>query len=96
MTTLLRHLVFLCMSFVLWLACDAGAAINNRASATFVGAAGNSVTIESNTVRAVRPDAITYFTSAAYSRVARATELNGNLFLQVDAAECNIDKNVAE
>ncbi|MEF9927131.1 MAG: hypothetical protein RR983_08760 [Massilia sp.] len=96
MTTLLRHLVFLCMSLVLWLACDAGAAINNRASATFVGAAGNSITIESNTVRATRPDAITYYTSAAYSRVARAAELNGNLFLQVDAAECNIDKNVAE
>jgi len=55
------------MSFVLWLACDAGAAINNRASATFVGAAGTSITIESNTVRAVRPDSITYFTSAAYS-----------------------------
>jgi uncharacterized repeat protein (TIGR01451 family) len=84
------------MSFVLWLACDAGAAINNRASATFVGAAGTSVTIESNTVRAVSQNAITYFTSAAYSRVARATEINGDLFLQVDAAECNTDSRVAE
>jgi len=84
------------MSLVLLMAGTADAAINNRASATFANPAGGSTTVLSNTVRASRPDSITYFTSASYSRVALATELNSNLFLQVDAADCNVDSNVAE
>ena len=84
------------LSLVLLLSGDADAAINNRASANYASQAGGTITVQSNTVSARRPDAITYFTSAAYSRVARATELNGTMFLQVDAAGCNVDSDVAE
>lgn len=84
------------MSFVLLLSSHADAAITNRASASFANAAGGNLTVQSNTVSATRPDSITYYTSASYSRVARATNLDGALFLQVEASDCNYDSNATE
>lgn len=95
MTTLLRHLALLCTSLVLLLSGVANAAITNRASASFANG-GGTIGVVSNTVTVSRPDTITYYTSASYSRVARATNLSGMLYLQADAAECNADAALTE
>ena len=91
-----RLFVFLCLSTFLLLCSHAGAAITNQARASFADGAGGTTTIASNTVRAVRPDTITYFTSAAFTTVARATRANGQLFIQIEAADCDADPTRAE
>jgi len=95
MVTQLRHFVFLCLIATL-LCSHAGAAIVNKASASFALPGDGTATVESNTVRAQRTDTITYFTSAAFSTVARATRANGQLFVQISAADCNADPGRAE
>lgn len=92
----LRLFVFLCLSTFLLMCSHAHAGITNQANASFANGAGGTTTVASNTVRAVRPDTITYFTSAAFTTVARATRANGRLFIQIDAAECNADPAYAE
>lgn len=96
MITQLRHFVFFCLVTTLLLCGDAGAAIVNKASATFAQPGGGAGAVESNTVRAQRTDTITYFTSAAFTTVARATRANGQLFVQISAADCNADPTRAE
>lgn len=96
MTTLLRQLALLVLSAVLLLCTNAGAAVTNQASARFTAPDGASVDVRSNTVRATSPDRITYFTSAAYSTVARATRANGQLFVQIEATDCNRDPNAVD
>lgn len=96
MITQLRHFVFFCLVTTLLLCSDAGAAIVNKASASFAQPNGATGAVESNTVRAQRTDTITYFTSAAFTTVARATRANGQLFVQISAADCNADPSVAE
>ena len=91
MTTLLRHFALIFLSAVLLICSDAGAAITNQASAKYALPGGASADVVSNTVRANRRDSITYFTSAAFSTVARATRANGELFIQIEAADCNAD-----
>lgn len=96
MNTLLRHIVLLCLSFVVLIGTDAAAAITNRASASFADAQGGTATVTSNTVRAAQPDSITYYTSASFQTVARATRTNGELFVQIAAADCNANPDLAE
>ena len=96
MITQLRHFVFICLVTTLLLCSHAGAAIVNKASASFALPGDGTATVESNTVRAQRTDTITYFTSAAFSTVARATRANGQLFVQISAADCNADPARAE
>jgi len=91
MTTLLRHFALLLLSAVLLICSDAGAAITNQASASFALPGGASLSVQSNTVRATERDSITYFTSAGFSSVARATRTGGQLFVQIEAADCNAD-----
>jgi len=91
MTTLLRHFALILLSAVLLICSDAGAAITNQASASYAQPGGASANVVSNTVRATRRDSITYFTSAAFSTVARATRSGGQLFVQIEAADCNTD-----
>lgn len=96
MITQLRQFVFFCLVTTLLLCSAAGAAVVNKASASFALAGGGTGSIESNTVRARRNDSITYFTSAAFTTVARATRANGQLFVQISAADCNVDAGLAE
>lgn len=96
MITQLRQFVFFCLVTTLLLCGDAGAAIVNKASASFAQPGGAAGAVESNTVRAQRTDTITYFTSAAFTTVARATRANGQLFVQISAADCNADPSRAE
>ena len=96
MITQLRHVVFFCLVTILLLCSHAGAAVVNKASASFALPAGGTGTVVSNTVRAAQNDTITYFTSAAFTTVARATRANGQLFIQISAEECNADPALAE
>lgn len=96
MITQLRHFVFTCLIATLLLCSQAGAAVVNKASASFALPYGAIATVESNTVRAQRTDSITYFTSAAFMTVARATRANGQLFVQISAADCNTDASRVE
>lgn len=96
MITQLRHFVFLCLVATLLLCSHAGAAIVNKASASFALPGGGTATVQSNTVRAPQTDTITYFTSAAFMTVARATRANGQLFVQIAAESCNADPARAE
>lgn len=96
MITQLRHFVFFCLVTTLLLCSDAGAAIVNKASASFAQPGGATGVVESNTVRAQQRDTITYFTSAAFTTVARAARANGQLFVQISAADCNADPTRAE
>lgn len=91
-----RLFVLLCLSTFLLLCSHAGAAITNKASASFANGAGATTTVDSNTVRAMRPDTITYFTSAAFTTVAHATRANGQLFIQISAADCDADPSRIE
>jgi len=95
MNNLLRHLVLLCLSFVLFVN-GAAAAITNQARATFAQPNGSQGSIQSNTVKVIRPDTITYFSSAAFQQVARAARADGWLFVQAEAADCNVDSNNIE
>ncbi|WP_306397932.1 SdrD B-like domain-containing protein [Telluria beijingensis] len=96
MITQLRLFVFTCLIATLLLCSHAGAAVVNKASASFALPAGGTGTVVSNTVRAQQTDSITYFTSAAFTTVARATRANGQLFVQISAADCNLDPSRAE
>lgn len=95
MNNLLRHLVLLCLSFVLF-ATGAAAAITNQARASFANPAGGQVEVLSNVVNARTPDTITYFASSAFQQVARAARADGWLFVQADAADCNVDNGAIE
>lgn len=96
MTTLLRHFVLFCLSVVLLTGAGAEAAITNRASASYADPQGGSATVTSNTVRAAQPDTITYYTSASFQTVARATRLNGDLHVQIAAAGCDANPGVVD
>ena len=95
MSSFTRIVIQLCLGVFALLSVGAGAAIVNRASTSFTGAAGD-VTVQSNTVRAVQADTITYYTSASFSSVARATRTNGELYVQIESAECDADPGRAE
>ena len=95
MSSFTRIVIQLCLGVFALLSVGAGAAIVNRASTSFTGAAGD-VTVQSNTVRAVQSDTITYYTSASFSSVARATRTNGELYVQIESAECDADPGRAE
>lgn len=96
MTSLIRIVVQLLLSAVALLSLNAGAAIVNQASTTFATPAGATATVQSNTVRATLRDTITYYTSASFSSVARAVRTSGDLYVQIEAAECAVDPSAVE
>jgi len=96
MTSIYRLVIQTLLGALALLSLNAGAAIVNRASTSYADAAGNNLSVQSNTVRAIRPDTITYYTSASFSSVARATRTTGELYVQIDAAECDANPNAAE
>lgn len=96
MTSLLRIVIQFFLGAAALLSLNAGAAIVNQASASFANPAGGNATVQSNTVKAVLRDTITYYTSASFSSVARAVRTSGDLYVQVEAAECAVDPDSAE
>ena len=96
MTSLFRHVIQFLISAVALLSLNAGAAIVNQASASFANPAGASATVQSNTVRATQRDTITYYTSASFSSVARAVRTSGDLYVQIEAAECAVNPSAVE
>lgn len=96
MTSLIRLVIQIILGAVALLSLNAGAAIVNQASASYANPAGNDVTVQSNVVRAAQPDTITYYTSASFSSVARATRTSGALYVQIDAPGCNANAAAAE
>lgn len=89
MTTLIRFVIQLCLGAVALFSLGAGAAIVNTASTSYTTANGENATLRSNTVKVVRPDTITYYTSSDFTTVARATRTNGLLYVQIEATECD-------
>jgi len=96
MTSLFRLVIQFLISAVALLSLNAGAAIVNQASASFANPAGASATVQSNTVRATLRDTITYYTSASFSSVARAVRTSGDLYVQIEAAECAVNPDAVE
>ncbi|TWI69724.1 putative repeat protein (TIGR01451 family) [Pseudoduganella lurida] len=70
---------------------SATAAIRNQASVTWTDVNGNSGSAQSNLVRARQPVSITYFTSDAYSTMARTAMAGKALYVQASANACNAD-----
>lgn len=96
MTSFNRIVIQFFLSAIALFSLNAGAAIVNRASTSYAHPAAGTVTVQSNVVRAAQPDTITYYTSASFSSVARATRTSGALYVQIDAAECNANPAAAE
>ena len=96
MTSLLRLVIQFLISAVALLSLNAGAAIVNQASASFANQSGANATVQSNTVRTTLRDTITYYTSASFSSVARAVRTSGDLYVQIEAAECAVNPNAVE
>ena len=97
MRALTRHLASLFNACVLLLgAAGAEAAIVNKASATWNDPALGIQRQQSNTVTAVLPELITYYTDASYTAQARVTSAASLLYVQALAPSCNADPLVAE
>jgi len=89
----LRLCLPLLLSLFTLLFANAGAhaAIRNQASAGYVDAKGAGVSLKSNTVRAMQPETIRYFTNANYTTPAMATTYGRALFIEATAPACDAD-----
>jgi len=88
-----NRLRFLLLSLftLLFLCGGAHAAIRNQADAGYVDALGKNVSLKSNTVRAMQPETIRYFTNASYNTPAMATTYGRALFVEATAPACDAD-----
>jgi len=68
----------------------ASAAVTNQANVTFADPVRGTVTQQSNKVRALQPQKISYYTAAKIGAPGQ------RLYVQADAQACNADPNVAE
>jgi uncharacterized repeat protein (TIGR01451 family) len=74
----------------------ASAAVTNRASVTFDDPLRGNVTQQSNKVRAIQPQTISYFTGSDYGTAAKIGVPGQRLYVQADASACNADPEIAE
>jgi len=74
----------------------ASAAVTNQASISFADPVRGTVTQQSNKVRALEPQTISYYTGTDYSVAAKAAAPGQRLFVQADAQGCNADPATAE
>lgn len=88
------------MQFAVTVNQNASGAVDNTAQAYYFNRVSTSVDQQpSNTVQtsvALVPPSIAYYSNNQYQRVTPATILGQPLFLQADAASCNLDALVAE
>jgi len=69
----------------------AHAAIRNQATGAYVDPQGKQVSLSSNTVRAMQPETIRYFTNASYTTPATVTTYGRALFVEATAPACDAD-----
>ncbi len=91
--SILRNVAALLFALSSLAAVPAGAAITNRAIATY---ADGSAPVRSNQVRAETPVSITYFTGSDYSRAAKLASAGRALYVQASASACNGNPDEAE
>jgi len=92
-----NRLRFLLSLFTLVFLCTgAHGAIRNQASAGYVNALGNGVSLQSNVVRAMQPETIRYFTNANYSTQAMVTTYGRALFVEATAPACDANPDAVD
>jgi uncharacterized repeat protein (TIGR01451 family) len=92
-----RQIALYCLLVVL--ACTYGlatAAVTNQASVRYADPQGGAGSQRSNTVTAVVPDMISYFTASDYGTAARVSTPGTRLYVQANAQACNIDPQAVD
>jgi len=91
-----RQIALYCLLVALSAVCGIASAVTNQASVSFADPVRGTVTQQSNKVRAMQPQTISYYTGSDYSIAAKVGVPGQRLYVQADAQGCNADPASAE